>query len=307
MLKILDIENYQALAAARLELGKFTVVTGPTGSGKSAVIRALRLAAFNARGTSFIRHGTKHCRIALLDDQGLGVAIARGPGHDAYVLDVLGEQKKFTKLGGQVPAEVTELLNFSELNFAGQFDRPYLLDNSAGEVARMLGRLTNVDLVFEAARRGYARKQEIGRSLKSVQAELDQLTAAAEQYEDLPLRLSAIERAEQALARAQGARQRRDSLRLLTESAFSRQQEAQVLREAVRALTLDLDSLDELEARRARLRELLYELLQADNGIKSSRAIIKQLTAQEKAAHDAIHDALIEAGTCPTCGLPVPR
>lgn len=304
----LEIENYQALGSVALELGQFTVVTGPTGAGKSAVIRALRLAAFNQRGTAFIRHGTKHCRVSLLDDLGLGVAIARGPGHDAYVLDVLGEVKKFTKLGGQVPAEVAELLNFSELNFAGQFDRPYLLDSSGGQIARMLGKLTNVDLVFEAARRGYAQKQEIARRLRSTQAELEHLAAEAEQYASLPERLAAMEEAEKHAESCQRARERIARLFALMKDAVNGAEAVAEARGSVQAVQPpSLDTLDSLVARRDRLGSLLFEVLQARNAAKSAEGIIKALREQEIAAHDQVHDALVEAGTCPTCGLAVPR
>lgn len=307
-LRALDIENYQALGSAVLELGQFTVVTGPTGAGKSAVIRALRLAAFNQRGTAFIRHGTKHCRVSLLDERGLGVAIARGPGHDAYVVDVLGEVKKFTKLGGQVPAEVAELLNFSELNFAAQFDRPYLLDSSGGQIARMLGKLTNVDLVFEAARRGYAQKQEMARRLKSTQAELEHLAAEAERYADLPERLAAMVRAEEASARARAARERIARLFTLMKDAVNGAEAVAEARTSVQAVQPpSLDTLDSLVARRDRLGGLLYEVLQARNAIKSAEAIAGALREQEIEAHDQVHNALVEAGTCPTCGLSVPR
>jgi len=307
VLRTLDIENYQALGSAHLELGQFTVVTGPTGSGKSAVIRALKMAVFNARGTSFIRHGTKTAKVFLTDSAGLGVALVRG-SRDAYVLDVLGEQKTFTKLGGQVPEEVAALLAFSDLNFAGQLDRPFLLDASGSQVARILGKLTNVDLVFEAARRGYARKQEISRRLKSVNADLEDLTQAAEQYACLPARLAAQEQAEQCAERAEQARDRQQRLFVLYRDVVNG---AEAVQEAAAVLKRleppSLTVLDTLVARRDRMKGLFTELLEASSLVGLLRDRISVSAGQEKAAHDAVHDALVEAGTCPTCGLTVPR
>lgn len=308
MFTALGIEDYQALASAQFELGRFTVVTGPTGSGKSAVIRALKLAAFNAKGISFIRHGTKVCKVLLTDDLGLGVAIARGKGQDAYVLGVPGKQKKFTKLGGQTPAEVSTSLGLTELNFAGQFDRPYLLDSSAGEVARMLGRLTNVDLVFEAARKGYARKQEIGRKLKATQAEVAQLDTDVEQYADLPAQLAAAERAEEALVRAQAARDRLAQVSTLAQAAMDWYQKAHFVRQAIQAAEPpSLADLDALAARRTRIRELVTAAESASATVRDRTALVAEWAMRETAGHGAIHQALIDAGTCPTCGLEVPR
>ncbi len=62
-LSSVDIRDYQSqsqsqsIASARIPPGKLAVVTEPTGSGKSAVIRE-RLLAFNARGTDYIRRVT---------------------------------------------------------------------------------------------------------------------------------------------------------------------------------------------------------------------------------------------------------
>ncbi len=71
-------------------------MTGPTGSGKSAVIRALRLLAFNARGTDYIRQGQSSCRVLVVAEyEAVAAAIVRGAGrgHDYYALDAGGQQK----------------------------------------------------------------------------------------------------------------------------------------------------------------------------------------------------------------------
>lgn len=308
MLTHVLIENFQAAEEVDIELGKLTVITGPTNAGKSAVIRALRLLAENARGSSFIRHGQKTCRVSLVDDSGLGVAIARGKGQDAYVLDVLGEQKTFTKLGGQVPDEVAELLALGELNFAGQLDRPFLLDESGGAVARILGRLTNLDLVFEAAREASRRRAGVTRDLARAEREIESLAAEVTQYAALPVQRASVGEAEVALGHARHLQERALKLTRLV-------QEATVARHAYSAanavLTLleppSLAKAEELASRGTRLRELFCELADSEDDVATQGDYQGQLAGQEGLKHRAIHDLLAEAGQCPTCGLPVPR
>ena len=114
MIHSLTIKGYQAVRKRTdLVLGGFTVITGPTGSGKTSVVRALRLAAFNAKGTSYISHGEKEAVVCLAfpvpgDPPYCAVSIARaGKGSDRYTIAAAAEEgqpeisQEFTKLGGK--------------------------------------------------------------------------------------------------------------------------------------------------------------------------------------------------------------
>jgi DNA repair protein SbcC/Rad50 len=305
MLRLLEIENYQSLRDVRLELGKFTVIVGPTGSGKTAVLRALRTLCFNGRGTSYIRRGAKTCKVMLLDDQGLGVALVRGGrGSDSYVLDVLGQQKTFTKLGGDVPEAVSLCLEISPLNFAGQFDGPYLLGASAGQVARALGELTNVTVVFEAAREAIRVKGRLADQLRDREVELAGLRQQVRQFAGMQQRLAAVREAESALERATQLQARVTRLRQLMQSVVA----AQVVLDQAGAAVREVPSLERLAAltsRRSRFeflmssRDALHsDYLEADSAVAA---------AQERALGlEREHRRLLEeAGVCPTCGQAV--
>lgn len=305
MLTSLEIENYQSLKRLKLKLGQFTVITGPTGSGKSAVIRALRMLAFNAKGTSYITRGEKTCKVMAVADDGLGVAIVRGGrGQDAYVLDVLGEQKRYTKLAGQVPEDVTRTLQIGKLNLAGQFDSPYLLGASAGEAARTLGELTNVTLVFGAAREAARRKQRIGDRLKDKQADLEDLRAQARTFAGLGLRRQAVRAAEQGLERAQALQVRTGRLRALMTSLAAAQA---VLGEAAAAVPQvpSLERAEQAVARASRLRELLAQHAQAVSAQQKAILGISE-AAGVVAGCELDYQALLkQAGRCPVCDRPV--
>ena len=118
MLTSVEIENFQSLRKMSLKLGRFTVVTGATGSGKSSVFRAMELLAFNARGTSYITRGEKTCKVAAGEQESgwrsasSAVAAVRMPTGSRrmcrWPLRLRRAGGKFTKLGGEVPPQVSE-------------------------------------------------------------------------------------------------------------------------------------------------------------------------------------------------------
>ncbi len=297
------IEDYQAVRKAHLKLGRFTVVTGPTGSGKSAVVRALKLVAFNARGTAYVRHGAKSAKV-LVQDENLLVGITRGGrGQDSYLVNCLGEQKTFTKLAGAVPDEVTSLLKLSDINFAGQFDRPFLLADSGSQVARVLGELTNVTLVFDAAREANRRKLEIARELKAQEKFLAALTEQAQQFRTLKDRRAAAHEAGELLKHLEflsASTERLGALWSASRAAHSTEAAAEARLAVLSAPSAE--QLDLMHARLSRLLTLHSQYQQADQAASIFLRDQQVLANEEDKAHRALHEALVAAGTCPTCG-----
>lgn len=309
----LCIEGYQSLAKIRIRLGQFTVITGPTGAGKSAVIRAVRLAVFNARGTGYITRGQKSCQVTVSGPD-WAVRIERGGrGKDAYRIATQGAvirdpeaSQVFTKLGGQVPAQVASLLQLSELNFADQFAAPFLLSASGGDVARTLGELTNVTLVFTAAAEANRRRLRIAQQLRDRQAERDGLLQRAQGYATLPARLRAIAQAEQAAARLEELEGRAERLRSLL-SGYGTYQEiaAQAAGAEVSWGAPDLSTAAALVQRVSRLAGLLADGETALQDQDRAAADAEQAESSSATHRLQLRRALLAAGQCPTCGQQV--
>jgi DNA repair ATPase RecN len=313
-----EVENFQSLKKLSLQLGWFTVVTGATGSGKSAVFRAVRLLAFNARGNSYISRGAKSCKVASGDqEQGWAAGIERGAarGKDAYRVSRMvnhptqpdgyldePETDVYTKLGGEVPPDVTHLLSLSEINFAAQFDRPFLLDSSGGEIARVLGKLTNVTLLFDAAREAERRRREVMGDLKRAEANLVSLTEQAQRFRGMRERQAAVSEAESALERVHGLTARIERLRTLTWRLEAAQEALEL---AVPPEVPSAERLDELAGRLARLRGLYRQFDESMMAADGAQFAAEQAHLTLRAAHERLHEVLAEAGQCPTCGQEV--
>lgn len=315
MLTDIVVENYQSLADVAVKLGQFTVITGPTSSGKSGLIGAVHLCGFNARGKDYIRHGATKCKVALgAEDEGAWAAgIERGArGSDKYILSrATGdpaeplEAKTYTKLGGKVPEDVRAALKLSGLNFAGQFDYPYLLDTPGGQVAKTLGELTNVTVVLNAAGAAGRKKNALSAELKTVRADVERLEKEAEEFSGLPAEGEAVEQAEKALERAQQLCERTarlsDLLGALLSAVHARNEAAATL---AAAAPPDLTRVDTAMAKLSRAQQLYLTLIGALEERAHFSEVLEAARRDEATASADLAATLIEAGTCPTCGQP---
>lgn len=210
MIQTIEVSNFQSLHDVALEVSPFTVVVGQSSSGKSALIRAIRLLAQNRRGLDFVSHGEQVTTVTAQTEAG-SVTISRGKAvaDNYYRLSRAGQDPlTFTKLNANVPEEVSQFLGIepsSPLNFAGQHDKPFMLDDSGSSNAAALGRLTNVDVIFSAARESNRQKLDVSKTLKVRVQDLDQIKIKAKSYAPLKAQQAALSEAEEALAAAYSA------------------------------------------------------------------------------------------------------
>lgn len=326
MLSRIEVRNYQSLREADIPLGRFTVITGPTGSGKSALFRAVLMLARNARGTSYISHGQASCSVTAAGTGGptwhgwvvrLTRSAGRG-GKNEYRKAVevptplpggmaWGPAVTYTKLNSQVPPQVEELLQLSELNFARQIPQvPFLLGLPGTEIARKLGDLTNVSLVLGAAAEAGRLRKQAQRELDAAQVRRDALMEEAQEFAGIRERRAACTAAEEALAAAQATSTAAERLRALTGRLEAAEGAAAAARaEAASQAPPPLDRLEELAASAARLRELADDLEREEFEAAELADLAREASRDEQGAEAAIHKALADAGQCPVCGQAV--
>jgi DNA repair ATPase RecN len=304
-IKKLTIKNYQSHTNTELELGKFTVLVGPSNVGKSAITRAIKALASNQTGKDFITHGQQTAQISATTDKGT-VVLTKGKPEDSYVILYNGDPNphKYTKNGTTAPEDVTKFLGIDPkdaINFAGQFDMPYLLKTSATEVARTLGELTNVSSIFEASRESLRRKSAFSSTLKTRESDLAALQPRISQFENLTERINAATRAETYLNIATAAQKRisrLNDLLMTLQTATARLKAAQ---NATTAPLPDVQPALDLYARQQNLNALIGGL-QAQTAAKREHESSLQRNDALVTELDAEYDALLhEAGTCPTC------
>ena len=146
--KQLDLTRFQPHKRKRVKLHpRVTVIVGETGTGKSAIIRGLRLVCLNQpRGASYVKHGSKSLSVGLAvrgtGGKGFRVQIGRGKGKNAYHLD----GKRFApEKRRSVPQAIERLLNVSPASFQDQDEPHFWLYDSPGQVAKHLNELADLE------------------------------------------------------------------------------------------------------------------------------------------------------------------
>ena len=203
MIENISVQDFQSIEYGKVDLGKFTVFTGPSSSGKSAFLRALHGLTRNSFNPSQVRLGQSVTTVSAIVD-GRKVEAVRGKSKSTYKLD----DEEYTKAGRAVPEDVEAVLSMPlvadlESSFATQFDKPYLIADPGSTGAKVLGTLTNVSVLHDGMREANRRKLSINAEIKVRKADLEADNAGVEQYLDLPLLEESISKAEDALIRIQ--------------------------------------------------------------------------------------------------------
>jgi DNA repair ATPase RecN len=188
------VRNFQSLIDTKVELGVLTVILGPNDQGKSAFFRAIRSAVECAAGTDFITYDRTMARVTLVVD-GRELIWETGASVNRYILDGLA----YEKVGRQVPPDIQDLLALSpvqfdknlelSLNFADQDDPPFLIPfpgglTSAG-VAKILGDLTNLNVLYRAVGEAERRRRQADSALKMRRGDVESLQAQVRAFPDL--------------------------------------------------------------------------------------------------------------------------
>jgi exonuclease SbcC len=143
MIKTLQIDNFQSHKDSYLDFDKgVNMIIGSSDSGKTAIIRALRWLIWNRpQGDSMRSHWGGETKVELFTDDAHVVRIR--DKQDEYILG----DTHFRAIRTEVPKEIQEALNLTELNLQLQLDRPFLIDNTPGEVAVFFNKVARLDKI----------------------------------------------------------------------------------------------------------------------------------------------------------------
>jgi exonuclease SbcC len=186
MLESIEITNLQNHKHTKLDLSPgVNVIIGQSRRGKSVVLRAMRKLVENRPVLgleSWVHNHNPKNRITIKVVTTDGHSVSwDGPGDQRYVVD--GEPLK--GFGQAVPGPVAEALNLGDINFAHQFDLPFLIFDSPGQVARYLNQVVNLDVIDRTLANALADKRRCGQAIESERATVGGLEQARDQFHDL--------------------------------------------------------------------------------------------------------------------------
>lgn len=197
-----SIKGFQSHVDTEIDFTEgVNIVTGPTNSGKSALIRAVKWVLRNEpRGDAFINHqfarDNKPCEVALHFSNGVIITRTKGPSGNQYKIEEEGKKDAvFSGFGTEIPVEVIaahgiDIVDFGEgikldLNFGGQLDAPFLLSDSPRTAAVVFGKLIGLDTTDAATRLTSKQKRRYLTEVGTVKERVEELKGFLQELPDV--------------------------------------------------------------------------------------------------------------------------
>ena len=168
MIEQLTIRNFQSHKKSILEFDPgVNVIVGPTDSGKTAIIRALRWVVWNRpQGVSFRSNWGGSTWVKVRTNHQGTVTRLRNNTENGYILFAEDKVKShFKALKTDVPDQIIRTLDVGEINLQQQLDSPFLLSQTSGEVAKHFNDIAHLDQID----RGIS---NVKRNIREVQAKI---------------------------------------------------------------------------------------------------------------------------------------
>ena len=186
MIKSLTIQNFRSHAKSTFEFHSgVNVIIGPSDSGKTAIIRAVRKVVWNRpSGSDICSTWGGETTISLGTEQ--GIITWSKDKMDKYILSLIGQEPiVFTAFGTSVPEEISRFLNIEEVNLQMQLDSPYLLTKSSGEVASYFNKVAKLDKIDISTQNINSWIRTLTQDIKQNEEQEKLLTEELTQYEYL--------------------------------------------------------------------------------------------------------------------------
>lgn len=316
-LERLAVTNFQSLGKADIELGAFTVIVGPSNSGKSALLRALKAVVRNVNSPSAVKvgHTAFTAQVAFADTV---VSIERGKSQSTYRINLPnGDEEVYTKAGRTVPEDVQNVLRLPlpegpDLTFSSQIDPPFLLSETGTVAAKMLGDLTNVSKLHAASRESNRLRLE---ATKIQKIRIEDAAACADrmksEFSDLRSHSVNLKEARAAFEEVKAKARLAESLTNVLEDFDMTLAAEEDLLTRLEELPQpkDIEALAEEAGGLLGERHALLDAISTLSSLVASESmLLKELESafeSEKVCSFQYQEMLKSAGSCPTCGQEV--
>jgi len=189
MIKSLRIENFQSHKNTYLEFCTgINVITGHSNCGKTAILRSLNWLINNKPGGLSFKSTSSDkkddCKVSVgIGDTSDSHIISRIKNTNANRYEI--DSSVFDVIGSNVPSEVSGILNIEDINISSQFDKHFLLMESAGEVGRTINKIVKLDIIDELISNINSRVLSINKEIEFKKTDLDKLEENLKKFKSI--------------------------------------------------------------------------------------------------------------------------
>ena len=184
MIDQLTLQNFQSHKNSVLNFDEgVNVIIGNSDCGKTAIIRALKLIQTNRPSGSAFQSSWGGETVVQLQTTSDTISLSlyeKGKNREYDLNEIT-----FKAFGTDVPEEIQQALNMNEINLQAQFDQPFLLTSTAGEVAAHFNRIAHIDQIDVATKKVSSWIREISDIVKADERNLEQLQESLTIFPDM--------------------------------------------------------------------------------------------------------------------------
>lgn len=289
MIERLYIENFQSHVDTEIVFAPgVNVIVGRNMSGKSALLRALRLVFYNKpEGKDFVTWDEKN---AVIEVTYAGHHIKRVKGtRNIYEVD----GSVFSNFGRAIPQEVLDVLGFSilqvdrnayELNFDDPHEAPFFIsetDATKGKIFSKLGEqvLSGLLLLDKSISTANAQLRKLGSEQQVLEAQVVAVTASLVEFEPLVGIEGELDACEERLSRAEAIED--ELVELVGFQTMLVQVDSAIVR-LTKLVDVDISDVDQQLEEAAHLSNDITELVQLRQANMQVTSLVKQLESSTK-------------------------
>lgn len=192
------LENFQSHKNSTIEFDNgLNVIVGPSDSGKTAILRAIKWALYNEpSGDYFIREGETECSVSIIFSDGTNIKRYRSKSKNIYYLwDSNNIETKFEGFGTTVPQEIIDKIGIEKIlldndqsraiNFSDQLEGAFLLSERGSLRANSIGRLVGVNIIDDSLKETLKDIRNLSSEKKHIDNNMEELKEELKEYDYL--------------------------------------------------------------------------------------------------------------------------
>lgn len=302
MINSITVKNIKSHKDTTLHLcGGVNVLIGSSQAGKSAFLGAFNWLRNNrpsgiGKKSWFARPGAE-MKVEVQTDEG-SVSLTKSTRDSRY--EVNGET--FRKFGSNVPDEVGELLNISDLNIQGQLDQHYLIISGPPEVARVINEVTGLGALDPALNWCTNQINQRNSTVSALEDQLTQRKKDLEAYKDIDVWDGKLVKVEKLFSQYQELTDKTRRLDIVIEEAEEVEQEIEELEvidfekceKLIKEVETKIDELEKLATTRGDIKRSADKLVESKTAAQEAIAALALFRMEYR-------KQLEQLGKCPLC------